>query len=519
MLKRSAFVFVLLCIVFSWTASAVAAQSDQLESCFVYYQYGMVKVHAASDKPQYKNGENAKLIGTIVNTLKTPLRDAILFAHLVRVNSDPLSFARDGHFLIDRLTLLNDFHFLPQESKQIEIPLPILDSYPSGDFQLQFFIVSKEGFYYSGRPFLPQDMAGVSNFSIKNDASVDFYIDPENLIVNGQKHYFREQISEFPKGAVTFSIRAKSSQIHTQIPVSVKYYKFDDAFNENLVGSDTINLANSNTSASTVFEPPTPGAYVAVFSVENPQQSMLRYRFAATGDKAPDLKMADLSLTNYPANKTGRAYVCFHSPSDKLTSPTSVTLSLIDKDGNSIEEKTVTRNFDGSVMAISIPLAKMSGANDFSLRASFAQEGKEPYTTVEKYFGCTQFANSVENVEAVFDVSSSKLAIVAVNNCGAKVSGVGGIDAIRVFKDSALVKEAYNLKPVTQDFSLNELPPGIYTAQIRMGETVKDTNFTVKEKPLSLLWRLFLAVILIIVFILLALYLKRKRKNKKKHHD
>ena len=127
--------------------------SPEVESCFSYYQYGKVRVNLATDKARYDAGDQARVIGTLLNDNTFPVLDGILFAHLVRINSTG-TFAQSGHFLVDRIQLLTDLNFLPGESKTVKLDLPILKSYQSGEYQLQFFVFSKEGFYYAGRPFV-----------------------------------------------------------------------------------------------------------------------------------------------------------------------------------------------------------------------------------------------------------------------------------------------------------------------------------------------------------------------------
>src|SRR3989344_8272335 len=170
--------------------------SPDVESCFSYYQYGKVRVNLATDKARYGTGEQARVIGTLLNDNTFPVLDSILFAHLVRINTTG-TFAQSGHFLVDRIPLLTDLNFLPGESKTVKLDLPILQSYPSGEYQLQFFIFSKEGFYYAGRPFVEEDIAGLSNFSVRNDSAPHLYLDPQQFSVNGEAHQIREQITEF----------------------------------------------------------------------------------------------------------------------------------------------------------------------------------------------------------------------------------------------------------------------------------------------------------------------------------
>src|SRR3989338_5206067 len=79
-------VFVLFGIVQPQPLSAQENAINRKESCFVYYDYGQVKVYLSSDKSSYNPGDKAQIAGTINNLNSFPLRDVTLYAQVKRVN-------------------------------------------------------------------------------------------------------------------------------------------------------------------------------------------------------------------------------------------------------------------------------------------------------------------------------------------------------------------------------------------------------------------------------------------------
>jgi hypothetical protein len=112
--------------LFVTVANGVLAQteSSQLESCFAYYDYGKIQTNLATEKNSYSRGEIVKIRGTIINNNNFPLVNLVLYAHLKRVNNTT-SFNQNGHYLVDRLTLLENLNFLPGETKAINVNFPI----------------------------------------------------------------------------------------------------------------------------------------------------------------------------------------------------------------------------------------------------------------------------------------------------------------------------------------------------------------------------------------------------------
>ena len=268
-------VMLLAIIVFPGQAAGQEAIQAELESCFKYYDYGKVKVNLGSNRTKYSPGENMILSGTINNLNSFPIRNAVLYAQLKRVNSQD-NFSQNGHYFVDRITLLNDLNLLPGESRAVKPGLAISKRYPAGDYQLQYFVFSEHGFNYAGRNFLEEDMAGVTNFSIENQAGELFYFDPNSLTVNGINHYVRETLSFFPKRETFFSVNlADIAGYSDEIKAEYYIFDFDDALGGSLVTKgEKILKSADNYSLDVNFIPPAGGAYVFQAVVRKPLKSI-----------------------------------------------------------------------------------------------------------------------------------------------------------------------------------------------------------------------------------------------------
>lgn len=497
---RSAVLLVLLLLILPIGIPVVRAQEptvENLESCFQYYDYGRVRPNLGSDKFSYSGGEQARIIGTIVNNNTFPLTDVTLFAHLKRIND--YTFAQNGHYPIDRLVLAQNLNFLPGETKGLDSTFPILPNYPNGKYQIAFFLLSSQGFHYAGRPFLEEDTAGTINFEIADSTEPEVYFDINSLRVNGVVQTIRQLIKEFPAGPINVSVAlVDSREVKSDLAVKVNYYSFDDAIEKNLVSTEEVILPASTKLFQSQFNPPAPGAYIALFELLGPTKSLLKYRFASIGDRAKELQMNDLGITNYPAGAEDRAFVCFHSPTRKNSPPTNVSLTLLDNDKQVVDEKIVSGEFSGEIKAISLPLTTLENKNDFWVKAVFTDQETQQTQESEIHYECNTFGDSPIDLNVNY---SNDLDISATNTCGETLREGTYIESIRVTQDGKVKKELYNIKTSKNKLALSSLPPGNYSVLVKSGKFTKTLDFKVDEKKATKSgnWAIILVGILLVL--------------------
>ena len=359
-------------IVFLGTYLPVSAQSPAkgLESCFNYYNYGKVKVNLSPEVPSYEAGEKINLKGSIVNKNTFPLVDLILYAQVRRINSK--SHIKNAHFLIDRVKIADKINLLAGQNKGLDITLPLKLQYPKGDYEIQYFVFNKYGFHYDGRPFLEEDNAGVTRFSIAGGQEADFYFDVDNLTVDGQVRDIKGITYENKKGTIAFDVSMVDNRaVKSPITATIKFYNFEDSLEDRLVNQRKITIDDTSKPIHIDFNAPEQGAYVMLLQVENPVYSIIKFRFAATLDQSAELRMNDLGVSDFPAKRSGRAWVCFHSPMVEPAPRTEVKLSLLSANKKVLDQVSMTDSFSPEVQAISLPLDKLADGNDFYIEATF----------------------------------------------------------------------------------------------------------------------------------------------------
>lgn len=493
----------------SGATSCTFAQTNnsELESCFAYYDYGKIHTSLATEKNSYTRGEIVKIQGTIVNSNKFPLTGVVLYAHLKRVN-ETATFNQNGHYLVDRLTLTYGLNFLPGETKAINVKFPIPPNYPNGKYQIHYFLFSKNGFHYGGRPFLEEDTAGYSDFDIINTQDPNVYFDIGSLKINNAPHNIREQINEYNQEPLTFDVFL-INQTSTDIAVSISMYSFEDTFETNKVDNEEKTIRAGSSNLKYTFIPKNPGAYVVLFQTNSPIRSLLKYRFAVKGNLSQELRMNDLGITNYPPKKDkDRAYVCFHSPTPENTPETKVSLFLLDRGKKILDSKIISGAFTGEVNAISLPLGKLTDPTDFWLKAEFVQTANpQKSKIVEIHYSQNTFKNSVTSVNVSYD--NGNLILQPANVLG-KTVDKGYIESVRI-KDASgkVVQEAYNLTSAQKLLSVKKLPEGAYTAEVKSGSIKKELAFNISDQetkspsvtpqPVTKRSNLFIYIIIIVV--------------------
>ncbi len=468
-------------VFFLVAPAAIFAQTSdiKIESCFKYYNYGKIKTQFSTQGEAYKPGDVAKFSGSIVNNNSFPLVDVILYAHVRRLNTS--TSEDNGHYLIDKATLLEHLNFLPNETKRLDFKLPIKKTYPEGKYIIQYYIFSKQAFHYGGRSFLEEDNAGITNFSISSNTKPDLYFDIDTLQVNSAHHKIREQIFEFPEGPVQLSVNLIDNRSEkTSLPVKIKVYSFEDTDGNKLISETTSEYKPPQKSVLFTFNPPSAGAYVVLLEINSPIQSMFKYRFATNGEAPGDLRMNDVGVSDFPATRQSRAWVCFHSPTPKKSATTTVKLSVLNASEKAVESSSTTQSFDGDVHAISIPLSKLSTPNDFWVEAIFVQNGKS--RAVRTHYDCKLFDNSVKEVKLSYDDSQSdRILIETKNSCGQNVNDGTVLDGIRIKQGEKVVTSTPNFSASSGYYSIGKLPSGTYIAEAKYGKLLPKVSFTVSS--------------------------------------
>ena len=474
--------FFLMLASFILPPSLVNAQnlSADTEACSKYYDYGKVKVNLTSDKNNYVLQKTIKLKGTIVNNNKFPITDIILYSLIRRKNKDNASFAKNGHYLIDRIKLKENLNFLPYETKYIEVDIPINPNYPNGEYILQHFILSKEGFHYSGRSFLEEDVAGYTNLIIDNNKDAQVYFDINNLKINGKEKDIREFMNITDNS--NYSIEIPIIDLRTQktnLQVNVKYYYFEadiESLVEKVQGT-IITPEDQVLKSQFTIPADLSAAYVFTAEINSPTKSIIKFRILKSGDMTRALNMNDIGISEFPINNSSRAYVCFYSPGNANSPETNVKLNLLNKNREIVDNTSIKRFFPSEVLAISLPTDKLDTKDNFFVQAEFNDTKNS--LKVEKHFENNTFASSVSDININYDPQqANKLFVEPINLNGDKILKGGYIESI-IIKNSTgnTVQEKYTITSFDKPLQLGNLLKGKYTAYAKSGNIQKSKDF------------------------------------------
>lgn len=457
---------------------------EDIETCFKYYDYAKVKVNLNPDKSKYSPNRIVNLSGTIVNSNTFPITDVVLYAHIKRVNQDTQSFLNNGNYLIDRITLKKDINLMPNETKHIKTQILVKKNYPNGSYIVQYYIFSKQGFHYSGRPFLEEDTAGNSFFSIINSQDPDIYFDLANFKVNGKAQNIIEFSNSSNETSYNFEVPIIDKRANkTDLDVKITFFYFEDAFDDLIQKTENIKIKANNPILKTKLSltSTVSGAYVLLAEINSPVKSVLKYRFIKNGSIASYLRMNDLGITDFPALKTSRAYVCFHSPANSNAPNTKIELITYDKNKKKIQDKSVEDSFPPEVWAISLPLSNIPTKNDFYIKAIFtSSRGRRE---IIKHYHNGLFADSLKDIIISYSKNRPNiLTIKLINTSGNEIKNGGYIESLRILdsKDK-VVQEKYALTTKDLPLNLTSLSAGKYTVKVLSGKIQKEKKFTISQ--------------------------------------
>ena len=458
--------------------------SPKIESCFQYYDYGKARAQLAFEKPAYRNQDNATIIGTLLNENTFPLANVTLYAQLKRRNT-PQGLLSDGHFITDTFRLLTNLSMLPDERRFVSVKVPLSPLYPSGEYELQYYLLSESGFHYGGRPFLEEDTAGVSTMRIEGDTKPVVHLDPSRFTVNNDPHRTREPIHEYAPGPLSFAIPIHDERKEKKpVQVEIRYYQFEDTFNENSIGDLSVSIPPNDPVVRATFIPPGPGAYVLVARINDPMKSVFRYRFAVAGSQAPSLRLGDLGVTNYPPTKTDKAYVCFQAPAPQETTDTTIDLIVLNAGKKVVAQESVHGSFDGKVQAFGLPLEKLDTPKDFWVQAIVTDtQSKKEITKALTHYSCDMFSRSLSELALAQDQDNKGIFHVTVTDiCGKNMNSQATLSQLKVMRGEKLIMELYNVRPIADSYTLPDTLPGQYRIQARAGNKEKNLEFTLSEK-------------------------------------
>jgi hypothetical protein len=514
-------------IIFPFLANF--AQAANLEDCFKYYDYAKVKVFLNPTKSStYSTGDTVELIGQIENNNKFPIINANLFAHLKRVNEDKESFNQNGHYLIKKFNLAENLNLLPGEAKKFTFELPLEENLLTGKYQINYFIFTPDGFHYSGRPFLEEDVAGYSNFEVVNPENNQlFYFDIDNLTINQNPQPIKKDpFNIFKEKALNFSVPLVNSNDLPNVDAVARLYRFEDTFQELLIEEQKIDVSQNLASADFNFLKN--GAYVVEFAISKPIPTMTKFRFTIESEDLPNdlaLRINDLNVNSYPLNDT-KAYVCFHSPlGSSDTNETNLSLQILDENQNMVDEIKMTDQFPPEVLALSLNTNKIPNKQNFYLKAK-VEDLNNPKQSYEKivHFNAESFANAVSTLSLSLD--GDKLALKAQNVLGKEISNTL-INQFLVYQNetNTIFEEKYRIKQLPYYFSISNLKPGNYQAKATAGNRIKVFDFSIDENlnvtfdenkinSNQTLSYIIAVGALIILFVLLIVLTKKDKKQK-----
>lgn len=346
-----------------------------------------------------------------------------------------------------------------------------------------------------------------------------FFFDIDGIRIDNQLKTLRGLTYESSEKTIGIDIPINDSR-ETKSPLSVgiKFYSFEDSLENRLVSQTRATLEDSSQPLHVDFTPPEKGAYVMVVELESPVRSMFKYRFAAIAEnKKPAIRINDIGATSFPSTANGRAWVCFHSPTNELSPNAKVVLSVLNSNQDVLEQTSITDSFSPDVYAISVPLTKLGQSSNFWVEAQLINtEDEKQNQTVKIHYNCSKFTKSLKDFSVTYIEDEPPLILIeGTDACGNKFQG-GTVNLIRIIQNGVTKKEETNVSGLPYTVSLDGLPSGTYTAQVLMGETTKKIDFEINTQPLAVRIKVNFQVfvwILILIIVSVSVYILYKNKK------
>lgn len=364
-------------------------------NCFDYYQFQSVLVSLTPNKDSFKDGEEIKFAGNIINENPYPVVDGNVFARISRVNKD---FYTEGGELIDEFFALQNVNLDAGETKNEEFNWQSPVDLSAGKYQVDFFFSVGKKFNLGGLPFTNEVNGGFTNFIIesKNKANITF---DRGLTEVNNKQYLH--IGNWPTFAPNEKITinqplVNNYDVEKTVDVTYELYYWDSLLASDLLDTkkEKINIAANDVYKLSYTTPPITQTvyYLKITAVSGTEKSIVNIRLLSNGDR---VRLNYPAITKFPLKQGDNftLFSCFHNTS-YASSSGKVVLSLFDKENQEVGKLEYNGDISSAMMADKIDLKAKKDYKFLRLKAQMFDKAGKLVDSYETDYDCKNLSSA-----------------------------------------------------------------------------------------------------------------------------
>lgn len=369
----------------SSTTDAVPSLTDGQASsplaCFDYYRFGSVQADLQPALAQSVPGSTLTFTGDITNINKYPLLDGKLSVKIFK--RDEASFsAIDGNLVVDQFVVAENITIPAEASKPASFTWKIPQNAEGGEYYAAYFFTTSDRYNLMGLSFTDDVVGNQAPFSIT--ATTDqqpVTLSKIDTTLNGLDHKFVAFPLHFEQGeSVTIRTTISNpSDTKKSVPLQWNQYAWDSQNEKNLRHTKTelVTLAAGETKEVSyeVQAQRESVVYVTAVTQDNEAKSILNIRYVRDGIEETRINFP--SLTEFPLikDKQQTLFACAHSTNLPVVPGNILTLTLSDKDGNTIHGYRYEGDITGVMAGFGDTFTPTRNYNQATLTATLERNG------------------------------------------------------------------------------------------------------------------------------------------------
>lgn len=392
-----------------------AANGQQLESCFDYYQFGSVPVSISSDTLQVSQGASLILKAAVTNKNPYPVDDvSVLGKVFYKKDFNKNSFGPD---VIQQMTFAQHISLKAGETKTVTYTWKVPAGLKPGNYQVAAYVDSHDRFNLAGLPFTNDVVGTLFNFSVVGIDKGAVRFNNTETYVNGTNYHsavFSPKTDIHPNGIPVIATIDNSTHSFFSGKILWKLYSWDGSNPANLITQSDQDVHVNGSGSTTVTYMVKDSNYTVYYltgelvSSSGEVLSVLPTRWVISKDGGLDL--ARFAFFGVTASSTHShaltAFACAHSTGHEPSQNVEVEVSATPLDPvswlihlGSLGHVAYKGPMSTQLSAVSVPLASAPGS--FKLTAKLYQNGKL-LDSVSSTYSCQDFhscsSTTVQNI-------------------------------------------------------------------------------------------------------------------------
>ena len=361
-------------------------------NCFDYYTFGSVQADLHPGLEQTVPGTTLTFTGSVISSNPYPLLDGTLYVKIFKQDEESLSQG-DGNQVVDQFVIKDNITLPAKGSLPMSYEWKVPANAENGEYYAAYFFTTANRYNLMGLSFTDDVVGNTAPFSITSESEV-VKLSKIDTTLNGQNNNFVAFPLHFNAGD---TVMVKTTIINPTdkpktVPLQWNQYAWDSMNQENLrfTKTEVVTLAAGETKTVTYEAQPQRESVVYIVAVtqDNEAKSILNVRYVRDGIEETRINFPGVMSFPLAKDTENTLFACAHSTNAPLVSGNTLTLTLADKNGNTIHQYRYEGDISSAMAGFGETFSPAKNINYATLTATLERNGVIVEQVVQTY-DCT----------------------------------------------------------------------------------------------------------------------------------